>query len=331
MVMGGPLTIVMYHYVRDLARSRFPRIKGLDAADFTEQVGYIRSHYSVISGQQLVDAVSSGSPLPERPLLLTFDDGYTDHFDHVLRVLERERMTACFFPPGKCILEHKVLDVNKIHFILAAAPDIAILVDRINSFVDTKRADHQLPSPAEYWAGVAKPSRWDSADVVYCKRMLQRELPHFLRQDLVDRLFAEFVTSDEAAFAEELYMSPEQIVELRERGMFVGSHSYDHFWLNRLSPGEQESEIDRSLEFLASVGAPTTDWIMCYPYGGYDESLLSILRKRSCSVGLTTVVGLASLGTDDPLTLPRIDTNDLPLRADAPANDWTAKAGTASA
>jgi peptidoglycan/xylan/chitin deacetylase (PgdA/CDA1 family) len=274
----------------------------------------------------LIDAVENGTPLPERPLMLTFDDGYTDHFDHVLPVLEREELSACFFPPGKCILEHKVLDVNKIHFILAAVPDKQLLVDRINSFVEENRARHDLPAPAEYWGSVARPSRWDPAEVVYCKRMLQRELPLDLRQRLIDGLFAEFVSSDEAQFAEELYMSTDQIVALGERGMFIGSHGYDHFWLNRLTSDEQENEIDRSLDFLRSVEAPTTNWIMCYPFGGYDDSLISILRERNCSVGLTTEVGLASLYENDPLRLPRIDTNDLPKSEDASMNEWTAKA-----
>lgn len=329
--MTNSLTIVMYHYVRDLKRSRYPEIKGLDAADFVEQIAYIKRHYTVISGAQLIDAVENGSRLAERPLLLTFDDGYTDHFDHVLPVLEREELSACFFPPGKCILERKVLDVNKIHFILAAVSNKRLLVDRIGSFVEENREAYGLHSPVEYWNSVAKPNRWDPPEVVYCKRMLQRELPIELRQALTDELFAEFVSSDEAAFADELYMSADQIVELGERGMFIGSHGYDHFWLNRLSTEEQSAEIDRSLDFLRSVGAPTKNWIMCYPYGGYDDSLRSILRARDCSVGLTTEVGLASLESHDALALPRIDTNDLPKRADAAINDWTEKAMTTAA
>ncbi len=32
-------------------------------------------------------------------------------------------LTGCFFPPAKAVTEHEVLDVNKIHFILAAVPD----------------------------------------------------------------------------------------------------------------------------------------------------------------------------------------------------------------
>ena len=114
-----PLTIVMYHYVRDLKRSRYPEIKGLSNDEFSEQISYIQRYYEVISGKQLIDAIVLGKDLPSNPLLLTFDDGYIDHFTEVFPVLDREKISGCFFPPAKCILGNDTLDVNKIHFILA--------------------------------------------------------------------------------------------------------------------------------------------------------------------------------------------------------------------
>ena len=39
-------------------------------------------------------------------------------------------------------------------------------------------------------------------------------------------------------------------------GMFFGSHGYDHFWMNKLAPVEQEREIRLSLDFLTVIGAP---------------------------------------------------------------------------
>jgi len=59
--------------------------------------------------------------------------------------------------------------------------------------------------------------------------------------------------------------------------------------------------------------------MMNYPYGGWNESLLGILRRKGCTAGLSTRVAVADLDRDDPLLLPRVNTNDLPVRADAPA------------
>ena len=84
----------MYHYVRDLKHSRYPRIKGLDAALFREQVAYLKKHYTCVSVDDVVDAARAGAPLPENAALLTFDDGYSDHFDFVFPILKKEK-TEC--------------------------------------------------------------------------------------------------------------------------------------------------------------------------------------------------------------------------------------------
>jgi peptidoglycan/xylan/chitin deacetylase (PgdA/CDA1 family) len=94
--------------------------------------------------------------------------------------------------------------------------------------------------------------------------------------------------------------------------MYIGHHGYEHCWLDSLTQAEQEREIDVGLEFLDIVGSSTDNWIMCYPYGAFDENLLRLLRSRGCAAGLTTRVDLAILEQDDPLLLPRLDTNDLP-------------------
>ena len=53
--------------------------------------------------------------------------------------------------------------------------------------------------------------------------------------------------------------------------MYVGSHGCEHVWLNQESKSKQEKEIRLSLDFLKKVGAPTKNWIMCYPFGGYNK------------------------------------------------------------
>jgi peptidoglycan/xylan/chitin deacetylase (PgdA/CDA1 family) len=323
--MNSVITIVMYHYVRNFRHSRYPEIKGLDKDDFEKQIQYIKKHYNVISAPELMDAIVEGAPLPSNPLLLTFDDGYIDHFTEVFPILDRENLPGCFFPPAKCILEHEVLDVNKIHFVLASSPDKRMLVEHIFKQIDENRSRYSLLSSAEYWEKLGKPSRFDPAEVVFCKRILQRELPIVFRQAITDDLFSQYVTKDEASFSRELYMSLEQIRVLQRHGMYVGSHGYDHFWLNTLSTQQQEYEVDQSLMFLKSVGADVERWVMCYPYGGYNESLLSVLKSRNCVIGLTTEVDLASVHQNNALTLPRIDTNDLPKDTNASANEWTLK------
>jgi Polysaccharide deacetylase len=198
----------MYHYVRDLEHSRFPAIKGLSLEKFQRQLDYIQGHYLPISVDDLFEAVTSAkNELPENSILLTFDDGYSDHFLNVFPLLDARGIKACFFPPAQAVLEHIVLDVNKIQFVLAASRDATKLLEQVFVAIDEFRSQYELKSREEYLASMTEQHRYDVREVTAIKRLLQRELPEPVRIEIVRRLFEKYVTSDEASFALELYMS----------------------------------------------------------------------------------------------------------------------------
>jgi peptidoglycan/xylan/chitin deacetylase (PgdA/CDA1 family) len=303
----------MYHYVRDLEHSRFPGIKGLSVERFCRQLDYIQTRYTPIAVEDLLEALSSPQKdLPPNPILLTFDDGYSDHFANVFPLLDARGIYACFFPPAEAVLEHKVLDVNKIHFVLASVPDAGALLDQVFSLLAEFPSEYALKTREDYLRIVTEQHRYDTGEVTVLKRLLQREFPEPVRAEIVRRLFAEHVTADETAFACELYMSMDQIACLRRHSMHIGSHAYSHSWLNCISAQAQADEIDRSLQFLQELGVGRDAWSMCYPYGAYNDSLLQTLRARQCPLGFTAEPRIADLDVDDRLTLPRLDTNDLP-------------------
>jgi peptidoglycan/xylan/chitin deacetylase (PgdA/CDA1 family) len=310
--MTQSLTIVMYHYVRDLERSRFPAIKGLSLDRFRRQLDYIESHYTPVTIEAVIASVATAEPLPDNAVLLTFDDGYIDHFVNVFPLLDSRRIQGCFFPPAQAILEHRVLDVNKIQFVLASVPDAEALLDQVFAALPEFSASHNLKTRDAYLASITEQHRYDAHAVIVLKRLLQRELPEPVRAEIVRRLFVKHVSTDETAFAAELYMSVEQIACLRRHGMHIGSHGYTHAWLNHISTEIQAEEVDQSLAFLGRFGVAPDNWTICYPYGGFNETLLEQLRPRHCRLGFTVEARVAKIGVDDPLTLPRLDTNDLP-------------------
>lgn len=313
--MNRELSIVMYHYVRDLQRSRYPQIKARDLDSFRGQLEYIQRNYQVIKIAEVVQAMRSGESLPPNSLILTFDDGYTDHYNTVFPLLFDAGLEGCFFPPVASSCRRELLDVNRVHFILAVS-NPAELVDEIDAAVVQHREEYDLDSPQDYRQKWAAPSRYDPADVVYIKRMLQVALPEQLRNVIAKQLFAKHVSIDEAAFAQELYASEEQLRVMQSCGMYVGSHGDSHYWLNAVPEDVQRREVERSLEFLRRIGSPVDDyWVMCYPYGGWNDSLLQVLEEYNCTIGLTIETATADLDKHPPLRLPRWNTNDLPLQA----------------
>ncbi len=321
--MRKELTILMYHYVRPIAGSLYPAIRGLELRDFEGQLDYIEQHYNVVSAANVVAAANGGNALPDRPLLLSFDDGYSDHYRHVFPVLTRRKLSGVFFPPACSVLERKMLDVNKIHFLLASTNDHASLVKYIEHEVDAARIELDLRTSMEYREKFLQANRFDSAQDIYIKRMLQRALPERLRNRIVDDLFRRHVSLDETGFADELYASEQNLGEMLAAGMEIGSHGYAHYWLDSLSVQEQTADIDRSLDMLERIGVARDGFYFCYPYGAYTSETLNLLRARGCAAGFTTKVALARLDAMSLLELPRLDTNDLPRHGAAELAYWT--------
>jgi len=299
------LTIVMYHYVRDLPRTSFPRIKGLLPARFEGQLDYIARHYTVVGVADVI-AATRGAALPENACLLTFDDGLIDHYETVYPILRARGLRAGFYPVAMPVEEHRVLDAHKIHFVLAT--------------VGSGRLARELKAllggrGEELFRRNASPGRRDSADVVFIKRVLQRELPAAERAAITDWLFRRYVTGEESTFARELYMSFEHLRAMARHGMDVGGHGHAHVWLETLSRQAQREEIERTRVFLRRIGSDR-DWIMSYPYGSYNADTLELLLTGGAALGLTTRRGVADLAR--PFELSRLDTNDLPVSSGEP-------------
>jgi peptidoglycan/xylan/chitin deacetylase (PgdA/CDA1 family) len=321
------LTIVMYHYIRDLKNSRYPGIKGLDIGLFREQLDYLKKFYNFVTVEQVIAAFNKEDNLPSKAVLLTFDDAYSDHFTYVFPLLEKNKIKGAFYPPVKAITEHTVLDVNKIHFILASTQDDKVnnLLKKIHIILNKYRKEFNLDSFDNYFKKLALVDRFDSKEVVFIKRLLQVELEERARNLITDELFKEIVGIEEGAFSRELYMTIDQIKCMVDLGMHIGSHGYDHYWLGALSKEKQRYEIEKSIDFIKFVGADVNFWSICYPYGNYNEDTISLLKEYNCKLGLTTKVDLASsinCSGDEIYKMPRIDTNDLPKQAIAQPNEW---------
>jgi peptidoglycan/xylan/chitin deacetylase (PgdA/CDA1 family) len=317
------LTIIMYHHVRDLARSRYPRIKGLTTEKFDGQLDYILRYYSVCSLRQVVAAAQGQAELLEKACLLTFDDGFADHYVTVMPRLLQRGITGSFFPPARVIEERQVLDVHKLQFILACSDDTEHLITDIFRLLAAYRAEFDISSDRALRETYTGQSRFDPPEIIFVKRLLQHGLPERVRGEVLASLFTKYVSGDERAFADELYVDVPQLREMIDRGMAVGGHGYTHRWLEHLSSREQAEEIRQTLAFLAKVyGKVPQDWAMCYPYGSYNAATLELLRTSGCRLGLTTRVSLNE-DLSRPLELSRLDTNDLPCRGDAELSAWT--------
>lgn len=92
--------VLMYHYVSSLPPDADDIRRELTITPdlFRAHLAYLKEQgYSTISFYDLDAALLTGSPLPSRPVILTFDDGYIDHYVNVLPALRDYGFTGTFF------------------------------------------------------------------------------------------------------------------------------------------------------------------------------------------------------------------------------------------
>jgi peptidoglycan/xylan/chitin deacetylase (PgdA/CDA1 family) len=90
----------MYHRI-----GRLPAVQSatsdaltVEPAVFDTQMEWLAHHgYHAISDRQLLRALDLGAPLPRRPVLITFDDGYADVLYNAEPILHRLGMPATAF------------------------------------------------------------------------------------------------------------------------------------------------------------------------------------------------------------------------------------------
>jgi peptidoglycan/xylan/chitin deacetylase (PgdA/CDA1 family) len=89
--------ILMYHLIGDADASAPPITRALTVSPraFADEMRWIVGHgFHAITQQQLFRALEFGAPLPAKPVMITFDDGYRDVLWNAAPILARLHMPA---------------------------------------------------------------------------------------------------------------------------------------------------------------------------------------------------------------------------------------------
>ena len=238
----------MYHYVRPIKKSKYPNIKGLELENFKKQIKFFLNESNIISHSDLIEIIKS-KKIPKKPsVMLTFDDGFIDHYEYVFPHLLEKKIQACFYPPIQVIKNKTVLDVNKIHFILEKEQDSKKILNEIDKLLikrkKTSLNDLDLKK-VKYLNDL-----YDDKNTTLIKRLLQFILPLEDRQYITNELFKKIVDESFENFAKKIYMNTNHVKEMYSNGMIFGSHGDNHVYWEFLEKEAQEKELLNSINFF---------------------------------------------------------------------------------
>jgi peptidoglycan/xylan/chitin deacetylase (PgdA/CDA1 family) len=304
---GRELHVVMYHYVRDLPRTRFPEIKGMLTSAFRRQVHELASSYEMATLESGL-AFLAGEYRPSGDLcLLTFDDGLREHWTDVFPILKETGIQGVFLLPTVSIEERRVLPVHQNHFLLAGLgfPEFQ------RRFLQRWEASEGAVPPVDAEA-VRKTYRWDTAEVAAFKYLLNFGIPADRRDLILAALFEEHL-GDQVAFSRELYLSWDEAREMQSGGMVMGGHGHTHAPLSPMGEERQRADLACCAELLLRRLSPQPRWPFSFPYGkrdSYDATTIETLRALGFACAFATDVGSNAAG-QDRFALRRIDPKDV--------------------
>ena len=92
--------ILMYHYISapPPGADRYRLDLSVAPEQFEQHLHYLATNgFSTVSLFDLLRHLNTGAPLPARPVVLTFDDGYRDNYDNAFPLLKKYGFTGTFF------------------------------------------------------------------------------------------------------------------------------------------------------------------------------------------------------------------------------------------
>ena len=145
-VSGSKILVLNYHQIAN----NFTPLS-VPPAVFDEQMAYLKDHgYITITPEELYEGIEENLSLPEKPVLITFDDGYVDNYNNALPIIKKYGMRATvFIVPGFTDNNPNYLTWNQLkemerngfngqshtltHQALEELPDDAIRAELLNS------------------------------------------------------------------------------------------------------------------------------------------------------------------------------------------------------
>lgn len=95
----GQLTALMYH--NTLAQGKRQSVYCINQNNLENDFKYLKENgYNVISCKKLIECAEDGIPLPDKAVLLTFDDGYLNNVTYALPLLKKYNYSGLFSVVG---------------------------------------------------------------------------------------------------------------------------------------------------------------------------------------------------------------------------------------
>ena len=287
------LTVLNYHRIDNADSPNFDLFKPNVSAtpeEFARQMDYVRTHYSVISCEQLATWLQGDAALPPRPAIITFDDGYYDNLLNAFPVLQARKLSAIIFLTTGFIGTKRPFYWDIVAY----------------CFHHTQRDHADLPLLGERrWTDSASREKAMLAWVEALKK-----IPEAQKRELIAGIGEILGVSIPDDKFSNLYLTWPQVREMSQNGMEFGSHTVNHPILTRILPEQARRELSESKRRVEEELQKPVN-CLAYPNGqdaDFSGDVMNIARETGFRLAFSLLPGPTRLDTvkSSPLAIRRV-------------------------
>lgn len=282
---SGTLILTYHGVARDVADSYVTR-QSVDASVFDAQLAWLSRYYRFLRLGDLVGALEGRTLLPERGVVLTFDDGLGNVLRCALPILRKHGVPATVFVCSDCV-GRGPLWTDEVALLIMGAP-----IQELASPLNDGRRYHLRSVAARERAAQAITGSMKRLDPLARAEGVRR-LRHACRP-----------SGREVDVVPECHdlLTWDDVRALADAGIEIGSHGRTHTVLSALRRDDAREEIVRSKETIErELGRPCT--LFSYPNGtrrDFGPEHQQILSEAGYRAAVTQIVGVN--GHRSPLT-----------------------------
>jgi len=270
--------LLMYHRINKLSCD--PWNLCVSPENFSQQLMLLKEQRDVVPLSWLVENLERGH-VPDRTVVLTFDDGYADILFHAKPILEKHGCPATSFLATGPISGHNGFWWDVLaRIVLESAPLPQELTVEVHGKTHSWCLKHDGQENGE-------PSGFSRSDLYFALWSLVKPLSPRERQAVISLVAAwAGVHADEQE--RDRILTPNEVRKLSEPAFLdIGAHTVTHPFLPSLDFADQRWEIEESRSVCEELtNSPVSGF--AYPFGDFDEGSLSLVSAAGFKFACTT-------------------------------------------
>jgi len=265
-----------YHRIGDEEKSVFdPNVFSCTQEQFEQHIQFYNTEFTVISVEQLIEFYHQNKLIDKKYALITFDDGYIDNYEIAFPILKKHQTPAAFYIATNYLDNPHIPWWDEIAWIIRHSNTLEIQLSNWTESIDISKG-----TTIEKVRAVLKKIKQDKnrtmkEKITELEGVCSAKMPDDIKQS-------------------QLFVNWQQIKEMSDNGMHIGSHTMSHNILSHLDEAQQKQEIESSKSKLEQHLEKTITSI-AYPVGGstaFTEKTQQLAKQANYELAFSFIPGV---------------------------------------